>query len=138
VAEELKDTDLLPHMEKPNPRASHWHDMMLFLRYQVEDYAFSEQKWGSADGLDAEYARREADKKKRNEKKFRTKIVELKKKTRTEAYRKALRTGATGGTFGDVVAGKHEHEWGIPVENANGDSVKTCSGCGMEVEELVF
>jgi DNA-repair protein complementing XP-A cells len=126
-------------MEKPNPRASHWHDMMLFLRYQVEDYAFSDKKWGSAEGLDAEYVRREAEKKKRTEKKFKMKIMELKKKTRTEAYRKGLLTGATGGNFGDVVAGgKHEHEWGIPVENQNGDTVKACTSCGMEVEELVF
>ena len=105
----------------------------------MEEYAFSDKKWGSADGLDAEYTRREAEKKKRNEKKFKMKIVELKKKTRTEAYRKALKTGATGGNFGDIVGGgKHEHEWGIPVENESGDTVKTCSGCGMEIEELVF
>jgi DNA-repair protein complementing XP-A cells len=63
---------------------------------------------------------------KRIEKKFKMKIVGLKKKTQTEAYRKALKTG-----------GKHEHEWGIPVENEGGDTVKICSGCWMEIAELV-
>ena len=43
---------------------------------------------------------------KRIEKRIKMKIVGLKKKTQAEAYRKALKTG-----------GKHEHEWGIPVEN---------------------
>jgi hypothetical protein len=44
------------------------------------------------------------------------KIVELREKTRIEAYRKALKTGATRGNFGDIVGGgENEHEWGIPV-----------------------
>ena len=125
-------------MSKPNPHKSHWHDMMLFLRYQVEEYAFN-TKWGSAEALDAEFERREANKKKQKEDKFKSKLLELKKKTRTEAYRKAMRTGAKGGTFGDAIGGgRHEHEWGRTVENADGASVKTCVECGMEVEELEF
>jgi DNA-repair protein complementing XP-A cells len=43
--------------------------MMLFLRYQVEEYAFT-VKWGSAEALDAEFERREAEKKKRKEEIF--------------------------------------------------------------------
>jgi DNA-repair protein complementing XP-A cells len=112
--------------------------MMLFLRYQVEEYAFN-SKWGSTEALDAEFERREAAKKKQKEDKFKSKLLELKKKTRTEAYRKAMRTGAKGGTFGDAIGGgRHEHEWGRPVVNADGASVKTCIECGMEVEELEF
>ena len=77
----------MPHLSKPNPHKSHWHDMMLFLRYQVEEYALGPSKWGSAEALDAEFAKREADKKKRKEEKFKAKLVELKRKTRAEHYR---------------------------------------------------
>jgi DNA-repair protein complementing XP-A cells len=132
---ELKDGELLPHLNKPNPHKSHWHDMMLFLRYQVEEYAFK-TKWGSAEALDAEFEKREVDKKRRKEEKFKSKLQELKKKTRTDAYRRNLRTGGAG-AFGDTIGGgRHEHEWGRTVEKADGTTVKTCVDCGMEVEEL--
>ncbi|KAB8301241.1 hypothetical protein EYC80_003128 [Monilinia laxa] len=135
---ELKDGELLPHLNKPNPHKSHWHDMMLFLRYQVEEYAFK-TKWGSAEALDAEFEKRETEKKKRKEEKFKSKLKELKKKTRTEAYRRGIAGDGRGGKFGDAISnGKHEHEWGQTVENEDGMSVKTCVECGMEVEELEF
>jgi len=112
--------------------------MMLFLRYQVEEYAFK-TKWGSAEALDAEFEKREIEKKKRKEDKFNTKLKELKKKTRTEAYRRNLNNSGQGGKFGDAIgSGRHEHEWGQTVENAEGMSVKKCTECGMEVEELEF
>jgi DNA-repair protein complementing XP-A cells len=112
--------------------------MMLFLRFQVEDYAFSARKWGSPEALDAEFEKREIDKRKRKEDKFKSKLNDLKKKTRTEAYRRNLKSGQ-GGKFGDRIGeGKHEHEWGQTVENEEGMSVKTCVECGMEVEELEF
>lgn len=114
--------------------------MMLYLRYQVEEYAFSPAKWGSPEALDAEFEKRELDKKVRKEAKFKSKLKELKKKTRTDAYRRNLAEGGKGGgNFGDVIAGgKHEHVWGQLVEGADGVSVKTCTECGMEVEELDF
>jgi DNA-repair protein complementing XP-A cells len=134
---ELKDEELLPHLNKPNPHKSHWHDMMLFLRYQVEEYAIN-KKWGSEEKMDAENNRREEAKKKRKEDKFKSKLEELKKKTRTEAYRRNLK-GGKGGQFGDRIGGgRHEHEWGQTVENEDGMTVKTCTECGMEVEELEF
>ncbi|KAI0025080.1 DNA repair protein [Xylariomycetidae sp. FL0641] len=141
---ELRDEELLPHLSRPNPHKSHWHDMMLFLRYQVEAYAFGDRKWGSADALDAEFARREADKKTRREAKFKAKLLDLKKRTRTDAYRRQQgRFGGGGGgkaEFGDAIAhgGKHVHEWGRVVETEDGATVKTCSVCKMEVEELEF
>lgn len=146
-AAELKDEELLPHLSKPNPHKSHWHDMMLFLRYQVEDYAFN-HKWGSAEALDAEFEKREADKKRRKEAKFKEKLLDLKRKTRTDAFRRNNAKGggnttAGGGSgkaakFGDAIggAGKHVHDWGRTVENEEGMTVKTCLSCGMEVEEL--
>jgi DNA-repair protein complementing XP-A cells len=140
---ELRDPDLLPHLNKPNPHKSHWHDMMLFLRFQVEEYALG-TKWGSAEALDAEYERRETQKKARKEAKFKEKLLDLKRKTRTEAFRRQAGTlGNKNGApskFGDAVGGggRHVHEWGRTVENEEGMTVKTCVTCGMEVEELEF
>ncbi|EPE07142.1 dna repair protein rad14 [Ophiostoma piceae UAMH 11346] len=142
---ELKDAELLPHLSRPNPHKTHWHDMMLFLRFQVEEYAIN-TKWGSAEALDAEFARREADKKRRKEAKFKEKLLQLKKKTRTEAYRRNnAAAGASGAgdratTFGDAVGshGRHVHDWGRAIENEAGMSVKRCLSCNMEVEELEF
>ena len=123
--------------------------MMLFLRYQVEDYAFSARKWGSPEALDAEFAKREADKKRRKEEKFRTKLNDLRKRTRVDAYRRARGSGGggdAGGTaeFGMDLPGrrdvaKHRHQWGRAVEDPEtGVSTKSCVDCGMEVEELEF
>ncbi|CAN8097785.1 unnamed protein product [Discula destructiva] len=138
---ELKDAELLPHLSKPNPHKSHWHDMMLFLRYQVEDYAFT-TKWGSAEALDAEFDRRAAAKKAAKEKKFKEKLFELKRKTRTEAMRRegGGGSGSAPKNFGDEIGrgGRHVHKWGRALENEEGVSVKTCVDCGMEVEELEF
>lgn len=116
---------------------------MLFLRFQVEEYALG-TKWGSAEALDAEYERRESQKKARKEAKFKEKLLDLKRKTRTEAFRR--QAGTLGGKngqpskFGDAVGGggRHVHEWGRTVENEEGMTVKTCVTCGMEVEELEF
>ncbi|KAK8009282.1 XPA protein C-terminus-domain-containing protein [Apiospora marii] len=144
---ELRDEELLPHLSRPNPHKSHWHDMMLFLRYQVEEYAFSDKRWGSAEALDEEFERRETDKKKRKEAKFKSKLLDLKKRTRTDAYRREHGklgggAGAGGGgkaRFDDAIGGgKHVHEWGRTIENEAGMTVKTCTTCGMEVEELEF
>lgn len=148
---ELRDEELLPHLSRPNPHKSHWHDMMLFLRYQVEEYAFT-KKWGSSEVLDEEFERREADKKKRKEAKFKSKLLDLKKRTRTEAYRRhhgklgigagSAREAAAGGkaNFGDTVitGGKHMHEWGRTIENEEGETIKKCTTCGMEIEEIEF
>jgi DNA-repair protein complementing XP-A cells len=123
--------------------------MMLFLRYQVEEYAFKE-KWGSAEALDAEFDKRETQKKERKEAKFKEKLLDLKRKTRTDTVRRsnaeaAARGKGEGGPtratkFGDTIGGigKHVHEWGRTVENEEGITVKTCMSCGMEVEELEF
>ncbi|KAL9111509.1 MAG: hypothetical protein Q9227_003996 [Pyrenula ochraceoflavens] len=140
---ELRDEDLLPHMERPNPHKSTWNNMMLFLRYQVEEYAFSDKRWGSGEALDAEYERREAEKKRRKENKFKAKLQDLKKRTRVEAYKRSRAGGGGGGggKFGEDLGGggKHVHEWGRTVENPEtGIGVKTCMECGMEVEELEF
>jgi DNA-repair protein complementing XP-A cells len=137
---ELKDESLLPHIEKPNPHKATWNNMMLFLRYQVEEYAFSDKKWGSAEALDEEFARRQSEMKRRKEKKFKTKLEELKKRTKFDAYQRSKKRGGGDAKFGDTLAGgKHEHEWGRSVEDPDtGMTKKACIECGMEVEELEF
>lgn len=65
---ELKDEDLLPHLLRPNPYASTYSNMMLFLRVQVEKVAWD--KWGGEEGLDKEWERREQFKKRKREEKF--------------------------------------------------------------------
>jgi DNA-repair protein complementing XP-A cells len=65
---ELRDEDLLPHLLRPNPHASTYSNMMLFLREQVEKVAWD--KWGGEEGLDAEWKRREEFKKRKKEEKF--------------------------------------------------------------------
>ena len=65
---ELKDEDLLPHLLRPNPHASTYSNMMLFLRLQVEKVAWD--KWEGEEGLDKEWERREVFKKRKREQKF--------------------------------------------------------------------
>ncbi|KAF2095205.1 DNA repair protein [Rhizodiscina lignyota] len=140
---ELKDPELLPWLEKPNPHKATWNNMQLYLRYQVEEYAFSDRRWGSAEALDAEFERRQEDKKKKKEKKFKNRLEDLKKRTRVEAYKRSRGLsgvdegggGGSGGGWGR--RDKHEHEWGRPVDDPEtGISRKRCVECGMEVEEL--
>lgn len=138
--EELKDAELLPRMERPNPHKSTWNDMMLYLRFQVEEYAFSDRKWGSAEALDAEFEKRESEKKRRKEAKFQTKLRELKKRTRVEAYRRSKMAGGANAKFGDKVVGRHdrhEHEWGRAVMDPETKVMKkSCVECGMVCEEV--
>lgn len=143
---ELEDKELLPRLEKPNPHASHWSMMQLYLRYQVEAFAFSDRKWGSAAALDEEFSRRESGRKTKKEEKFKKKLKELKKRTRVDAYERSMaRRKGEGGDDGEVrfgakIVGKgdrHEHEWGRTVEDEEtGVGVKRCVECGMECEEI--
>lgn len=142
---ELKDPELLPRLQKPNPHKREWNDMHLFLRFQVEAYAFSERKWGSSDKLDEEFEKRQGEKKRRKEEKFRSKLEALKKRTRVEAYRRGRERDRLGGgadaQFGDRVGldgDVHEHEWGRVVTDQEGVGRKSCVECGMQVEELEF
>ncbi|TGZ82944.1 DNA repair protein [Ascodesmis nigricans] len=125
---ELKDKELLPYMEQPNPHKSTWSNMMLYMRYQVEAVAI--KKWGSLEAMDAEYQRRTEVQKKRKEQKFTKQLRELKKKTRVDAWKRERQK--------ESVNVKHEHVWGAPVTRPDGETVTTCEECGFEVEELVI
>jgi DNA-repair protein complementing XP-A cells len=105
-------------MLKANPHKSTFANMMLFVRYQVE--AFAWKKWGSSEALDTEYERRMSEKKKKKNKKFEEGLKELRRRTRETVWQR--RKDA-----------EHKHVFGA-VE----DGVQVCHECGftIEVEEL--
>lgn len=98
--------------------------MMLFLRCQVEAFAFSDKKWGSPEALDAEFERRTAEKKQRKSKKFEEKLKELRKRNRNGAYQKRQEAA-------------HIHEFAA-MRLADGKEVEKCATCGFEVEVESF
>ncbi|GAA5936838.1 DNA repair protein RAD14 [Sporobolomyces koalae] len=118
---ELKDTELMPHLLRPNPHRPTYSNMMLFLRCQVEAYAFSDKKWGSPENLDAEFEKREAEKRVKKNKKFENKLKELRKKTKTNVWHKREDD-------------KHVHVF----EDVEGSGVQKCATCGVEVEVESF
>jgi len=121
---ELKDTELMPHLLRPNPHRPTYSNMMLFLRCQVEDYAFSARKWGSPEALDAEFEKREKEKREKKNKKFEKKLKELRKKTKTNVWHKREEE-------------RHEHTFEEEVRG-DGETVQKCKECGVEVEVESF
>jgi len=111
---ELRDEEVLPHLLKANPHQSTYANMMLFLRYQVEDFAW--KKWGSPEALDAEYEKRTTEKKKKKNKKFEQGLRDLRKKTREGVWQRRKDE-------------EHKHAYG-PSE----DGVQVCHECGFTVE----
>ncbi|KAG0703122.1 hypothetical protein DFH29DRAFT_803988 [Suillus ampliporus] len=83
---ELRDRELLPHLLKANPHKSTFANMMLFLRCQVEDFAW--KKWGSPEALDAEWKRRTEEKKKKKNKKFEEGLRDLRRRTREGVWQR--------------------------------------------------
>jgi DNA-repair protein complementing XP-A cells len=93
--------------------------MMLFLREQVEEYAFSDKKWGSPEALDAEFERREEEKKKKKNKKFEASLKDLRRRTATNKYHQRKEA-------------EHQHTFSQDTyTNAQGQSVQSCSECGV-------
>ncbi|KAJ1928947.1 DNA repair protein rad14 [Tieghemiomyces parasiticus] len=123
--QELRDREILRCWEKPNPRKATWNNMMLYVREQVEAYAF--RRWGSEEALDQEYQRRAEEKKTRKAKKFQASLRELRNRTRTSIWQKR-----------DYDA-KHEHEYGMTEEDPEtGITTKVCQTCGIKVEVEEF
>lgn len=119
---ELRDKELLPHMERPNPYQSTYSNMMLYLRCQVEEFAI--KKWGSLEKLDEEYEKREELKKTRKQQRFEKKLRDMRNKTRAQAI-----TGS--GRFT-----KHVHIWGPAESDGAGGLTRMCGGCGTKRQEL--
>ncbi|KAF9079955.1 hypothetical protein BGX23_002910 [Mortierella sp. AD031] len=121
---ELRDTELFSFWERPNPKKSTWNNMMLYLRSQVEEFAF--KKWGGPEGLDKEFERRERDKEMRKEVKFKKELRDLRNKTRTSVWQdKRMQQRPK----------VHKHSFGTAlVDPESGSSVQTCVECGLQVE----
>lgn len=125
---ELRDVDIMPHLLKPNPHNTTYSSMMLYLRYQVEEFAY--KKWKGPEGLDAEYQRRVEEKKVKKDKKFENKLRELRKKTRVAKFNKSAARRLDG---------PHQHDFSEPVEDpTSGMSVRTCGICGLQSEEILM
>lgn len=108
--------------------------MMLFLRCQVEEFAL--KKWGSLENLDAEFEKRRRDEQARKDKKFRENLEKLKKNVKSAAMQR--NNHGRGKGFGDTIGTteKHEHAWGQLISDENGNTFRTCSDCGMKLEEV--
>lgn len=126
---ELRDTALLHRIEKPNPHG--FLRMQLFLRTQVEEFAW--KKWGSPEGLDQEWEKRERTRLERKEKRYNSKLKEMRKRTRAEEYTRKLRNGR-------LINDRHEHLWSAPISsNEAAKSVtRRCKDCGIETEEILI
>ncbi|KAF9402327.1 hypothetical protein BGZ94_004963 [Podila epigama] len=121
---ELRDTELFPYWERPNPKKATWNNMMLYLRCQVEEFAF--KKWGGPEGLDAEFERRERDKEARKEIKFKKELRDLRNKTRTSVWQDKKAQSRPKA---------HQHNYGATlIDPDTGASVQTCIECGIQVE----
>ncbi|KAF8311618.1 DNA repair protein [Clavulina sp. PMI_390] len=120
---ELRDHEILPHLLKANPHKATWNNMMLFVRLQVETFAF--QKWGGPDGLDKEWERRTVEAKKKKNKKFVQALGDLRRKTREGEWQR--RQDNT-----------HKHEFGVVEKDESGSGVQRCIECGFEIEVEEF
>ncbi|KAG7885157.1 hypothetical protein KL938_001414 [Ogataea parapolymorpha] len=123
---ELADETLFKRLVKANPHSGTYSKMQLFLRYQIEEYAF--KKWGSAENLDKEWLRREEMRVKRRDKKFNTRLREMRKKMRAEEFTRKLRGERNE---------RHEHHWSRGEPTGEPGMVRRrCKDCGLEIEEI--
>ncbi|CCE90042.1 DNA repair protein RAD14 TDEL_0A07100 [Torulaspora delbrueckii] len=128
---ELNDSDLFHKLEKPNPHSGTFARMQLFVRCEVEEFAF--KKWGGEEGLDKEWHRREEGKSQRREKKYQQEMLKMRMKTRAQEYTTRLKERKHGKA--------HVHSFTAPIDggmNEDGHQVlrRRCVDCGMETEEV--
>lgn len=120
---ELRDEEIMPHLLKANPHQSSYSNMMLFMRYQVEEFAW--KKWGSPEKLDEEFERRTAEKKRKKSKKFEEQLEELRLKTRQSVWQRRKDE-------------EHKHVYGNAEVGEDGVGREVCHECGFSVEVEVF
>lgn len=116
---EMRDEEAMPHLLKANPHKSTYANMMLYVRYQVEEFAW--KKWGSPEALDAEYERRKSEKKKKKNKKFEESLRELRKKTKESVWQRRKDE-------------EHKHSFGPSEKGENGVVMQICHTCGFTLE----
>ncbi|GBE78109.1 DNA repair protein [Sparassis crispa] len=120
---ELRDQEVMPHLLKANPHKSTFANMMLFLRYQVEEFAW--KKWGSPEALDVEYERRTAEKKRKKNKKFEEGLKELRRRTRETVWQKRKDQ-------------EHRHVFGVIERGDDGVGKQVCHECGFTIDVEEF
>ena len=113
----------MPHLLKANPHKSTYSNMMLFLRCQVEDFAW--QKWGSPEALDVEFERREKEKKKKKKKKFEEGLNELRRRTKESVWQRR-------------VDEEHRHVYGNVERGMDGVGKQVCHECGFTIDVEEF
>ncbi|KAJ6627250.1 XPA protein C-terminus-domain-containing protein [Mycena sp. CBHHK59/15] len=116
---ELRDEELLPHMLKANPHKSTFANMMLYLRYQVEEFAW--KKWGSPEEMDAEYERRMTDKSKKKNKKFEEGLRDLRRRTKESVWQRRKDE-------------EHKHVFGPSTTGRGSAGQQVCHECGFTVD----
>ena len=92
---------------------------MLFLRCQVEDFAW--KKWGTPEALDAEWERRTEEKKKKKKKKYEEGLRELRKRTREGVWQRRKDQ-------------EHRHAFGGVETTDDGHEQQICHECGFTVD----
>ncbi|EMD41663.1 hypothetical protein CERSUDRAFT_41645 [Gelatoporia subvermispora B] len=120
---ELRDQELMPHLLKANPHKSTFANMMLFLRCQVEDFAW--KKWGTPEALDTEYERRVTEKKKKKHKKYEQGLRELRRRTRETVWQKRKDQ-------------EHKHVFGVVEKDSSGVGKQVCHECGFTIDVEEF
>ncbi|XP_031145241.1 DNA repair protein complementing XP-A cells [Sander lucioperca] len=121
----LKDCDLdkreppLRFILKKNPHNSHWGDMKLYLKLQVEKRCM--EVWGSEEALQEAKETREENKEVQKQKRFNKKVKELRRAVRSSMWTKDTSV--------------HQHQYG-PEEVVDPEEdlyKKTCTTCGHEL-----
>lgn len=130
--DELSDQELFHRLEKPNPHSGTFARMQLFVRCEIEAFAF--KKWGGEEGLDQEWERRETQKAKRKEQLYKKEVETMRLKTRAQEFTKRLREKKYGKL-------NHKHQFGEPIntykdEDGNVMVKRRCIECGLEVDEV--
>jgi DNA-repair protein complementing XP-A cells len=97
--------------------------MMLFLRCQVEDFAW--KKWGSPEALDTEWERRTEEKKKKKNKKFEEGLRDLRRRTREGVWQRRKDQ-------------EHKHVFGVTEDLGDGMGRQICHECGFTIDVEVF
>uniref|UniRef100_A0A8C4QJE7 XPA, DNA damage recognition and repair factor n=1 Tax=Eptatretus burgeri TaxID=7764 RepID=A0A8C4QJE7_EPTBU len=117
----LKDCDLdlrepsLRYITRKNPQHSHWSEMKLYLRLQVEMRSL--EVWGNEVKREEEKERRQGHRKHIQQKRFDKKIKELRLSVRSSMTQRS--------------SAVHKHEFGPEEYDAGSDEYrKTCSSCG--------
>lgn len=118
---ELRDEEKMPHLERPNPYQNTYSNMMLYLRYQVEEFALA--KWGSFEALDAEFEKRTKQRKTRKQARFESRLRDMRNRTRAQAITGKSRQA-------------HSHQWDEGTSQPDGTILSTCVDCGMTRTEL--